>query len=77
MTNYRIDSESEQRVGQYNVWMPITITMWSCVMIFCGYKLYKFRKNIMSLKFDISYAKNISRETEQALLKLIKLKKYR
>ena len=77
VTEYRIDSESEERVKNYNTWMPITITFWSCVMIFCSYKLYRFRKNILTLKFEINFAKNVSRDTEQSLLKLIQLKKYR
>ena len=51
VTNYRIDSESEKRVGKYNIWLPIVITVWLCTMAFCGYKLYKFKKNIKELKF--------------------------
>lgn len=77
VTPYRVDEESEKRLGGIRVAFIIMILVFIATVLFVGYKIRQFNKSIFQTKIDIQNEKNKLTEYHAEILRLRELKHLR
>ena len=75
---YRIDEESEQKLGSLRTGIGLTVTVFIIVIIACIYKIRQYSKSIIETKDDISKerAQLIAYQDEVISLRQMKLLRF-